>query len=142
MKLLPKEWNHSSQAKSFITTGQKNLHVSFNCWIFLVYSHLGPYRYVSFDELAETSDIIAVCVDAATCSPKMFNKEYFKKMKNSAVFVNISRGLLVDHDDLYEAMNTGEIAGAGLDVTDPEPLPISHPLFSLDQCCELFFGLG
>ena len=52
-------------------------------------------------------------------------------MKKTGIFVNISRGNLVDQDALVEALRGGTIAAAGLDVTDPEPLPRDHPLLTL-----------
>ncbi|WP_304348583.1 D-isomer specific 2-hydroxyacid dehydrogenase family protein [Corynebacterium frankenforstense] len=55
-------------------------------------------------------------------------------MKDSAVLVNVGRGPLVDTDALAAALRDGEIAGAGLDVTDPEPLPDGHPLWALPNC--------
>ena len=58
----------------------------------------------------------------------------FKIMKNSAILINTTRGPVVNQDDLYEALVMGEIAGAALDVTVPEPIPADHPLLSLDNC--------
>ena len=58
----------------------------------------------------------------------------FAKMKDSAVVINVGRGPLVNTDDLVEALRNGEIAGAGLDVTEPEPLPDGHPLWAMPQC--------
>lgn len=58
----------------------------------------------------------------------------FAKMKDSAVVINVGRGPLVNTDDLVEALCNGEIAGAGLDVTEPEPLPDGHPLWAMPQC--------
>lgn len=58
----------------------------------------------------------------------------FKAMKSSAILVNVGRGKLVNTDDLVEALRTGEIAGAGLEVMDPEPLPDGHPLWELKNC--------
>jgi glyoxylate/hydroxypyruvate reductase len=55
-------------------------------------------------------------------------------MKKSAIFVNTSRGGLVNQNDLFDALQSGEIAGAGLDVTSPEPLPTDSPLLTLDNC--------
>ena len=55
-------------------------------------------------------------------------------MKQSAVLVNVARGALVDTDALVAALSSGEIAGAGLDVTDPEPLPDGHPLWGAPNC--------
>jgi glyoxylate/hydroxypyruvate reductase len=57
----------------------------------------------------------------------IFNAEAFRKMKKSAIFVNTSRGGLVNQNDLFDALQSGEIAGAGLDVTSPEPLPTDSP---------------
>lgn len=48
----------------------------------------------------------------------------------------------MNQEDLYEALSTGQIAGAGLDVTVPEPLPINHPLFTLKNCGESFSLIG
>jgi phosphoglycerate dehydrogenase-like enzyme len=55
-------------------------------------------------------------------------------MKPSAVLVNIARGTLVDSMALADALHAGHLAGAGLDVTDPEPLPDGHPLWSAPRC--------
>ena len=55
-------------------------------------------------------------------------------MKNTAVLVNSSRGPVVDPDALYEALRDGEIDSAGLDVTEPEPLPADHRLLTLENC--------
>lgn len=56
-------------------------------------------------------------------------------------YMEISRGVVVNHDDLYEALKTGEIGSAGLDVTDPEPLPVDSPLFTLNNCGKLYFHM-
>ncbi|MEN2448652.1 NAD(P)-dependent oxidoreductase, partial [Bacillus sp. JR_15] len=61
----------------------------------------------------------------------MFNEKAFDLMKNSAYFINVSRGQTVDEDALYEAVTTGKIAGAGLDVFRQEPVSPSHPLTTL-----------
>ena len=55
-------------------------------------------------------------------------------MKSSAIFINISRGPVVDQDELYEALANRRILAAGIDVTCPEPLPPSHPLYQLENC--------
>lgn len=73
---------------------------------------------------------------AAPLTPEthhMINAETLKQMKPHAVVVNVGRGPLVDTDALVEALRNGTIAGAALDVTEPEPLPDGHPLWSLDQ---------
>ncbi|XP_068607204.1 glyoxylate reductase/hydroxypyruvate reductase [Brachionichthys hirsutus] len=91
-------------------------------------------EYVSLDELAQRSDFLAVCCALTPETKEICNKNLFSKMKNTAVFVNTSRGGVVNQEDLYEALSTRQIAAAGLDVTVPEPLPISHPLFTLKNC--------
>ncbi|AGF73186.1 D-isomer specific 2-hydroxyacid dehydrogenase family protein [Corynebacterium halotolerans] len=64
----------------------------------------------------------------------MVDRDIFAQMKTSAVVVNVGRGPLVVTDDLVEALRTGQIAGAAMDVTDPEPLPDGHPLWGMDNC--------
>jgi phosphoglycerate dehydrogenase-like enzyme len=61
----------------------------------------------------------------------MFDAEFFAAMKPTAYFINVGRGKSVVTDDLMAALESGELAGAGLDVTDPEPLPTDHPLWRL-----------
>ncbi|KAG7238376.1 hypothetical protein INR49_030883 [Caranx melampygus] len=94
----------------------------------------GLGRIVSFDELAKQSDFLAVCCALTPETKEICNKTLFSKMKNTSIFINTSRGGVVNQEDLYEALSTGQIAGAGLDVTVPEPLPTSHPLFTLKNC--------
>jgi glyoxylate/hydroxypyruvate reductase len=55
-------------------------------------------------------------------------------MKKNAIFINVSRGDVVNQNDLFIALKRNLIAAAGLDVTSPEPLPINHPLFQLSNC--------
>jgi len=61
----------------------------------------------------------------------MFGAPQFKAMKNTAYLINCARGGLVDTDALYDALVAGEISGAALDVTDPEPLPADHKILTL-----------
>lgn len=69
-------------------------------------------KYVSFDELLETSDFIVTVVPHTKETDKLFNQAVFKKMKSSAIFINISRGKVVDEEALAEALKTGEIQAA------------------------------
>lgn len=64
----------------------------------------------------------------------MVDADILARMKESAVVVNVGRGPLIVTDDLVEALRTGQIAGAAMDVTDPEPLPDDHPLWTMDNC--------
>jgi lactate dehydrogenase-like 2-hydroxyacid dehydrogenase len=87
--------------------------------------------YAAFEDLLTQSDFI-VCLTPLTPETKdMFNEKAFDLMKNSAYFINVSRGQTVDEDALYEAVTTGKIAGAGLDVFRQEPVSPSHPLTTL-----------
>jgi phosphoglycerate dehydrogenase-like enzyme len=83
---------------------------------------------VAFDYLLETSDVVSVHAPALSSTYRMFDSAAFTRMKTGAYFVNCARGVLVDHDALLAAIDSGQLAGAGLDVTDPEPLPAGHPL--------------
>ena len=77
------------------------------------------------------ADVVAVCVPLTADTKGMLNDAAFKAMKPGAVLINISRGQVVDTDALLAALNDGRLAGACLDVTDPEPLPPDHPLWNL-----------
>ncbi|XP_026880407.2 glyoxylate reductase/hydroxypyruvate reductase b [Electrophorus electricus] len=91
-------------------------------------------EYVSMDDLARQSDFLAACCALTPETQSICNKNLFSNMKKTSIFINTSRGGVVNQEDLYEALATGEIAGAGLDVTTPEPLPTNHPLFTLKNC--------
>uniref|UniRef100_A0A8C5CNS1 Glyoxylate reductase/hydroxypyruvate reductase n=1 Tax=Gadus morhua TaxID=8049 RepID=A0A8C5CNS1_GADMO len=91
-------------------------------------------EYVSMDELAKRSDFLAACCALTPETKEICNKDLFSKMKKTSIFINTSRGGVVHQEDLYDALSTGQIAGAGLDVTVPEPLPTDHPLFTLKNC--------
>ncbi|XP_067625929.1 glyoxylate reductase/hydroxypyruvate reductase-like [Eurosta solidaginis] len=86
---------------------------------------------VDFDTLLAESDYLLVAAPLTNETADIFNATAFSKMKNSAVFINVARGGLVNTNDLYEALETNEIFSAGLDVVTPEPLPSDHPLLSL-----------
>ncbi|MDU2063858.1 MAG: D-glycerate dehydrogenase [Sporomusaceae bacterium] len=89
--------------------------------------------YVSFDQLLASADFVLLLLPLTKESEGLFNRETFAKMKPSAYLINIARGKIVDSEALYDALTTGKIAFAALDVTDPEPLPGDHKLLSLDN---------
>jgi glyoxylate reductase len=91
-------------------------------------------RRVEMDALLAESDYISVHADLNAATRGLFGAEQFRKMKRTAVFVNTSRGPLVDQGALAEALRDGTIFAAGLDVTDPEPLPPEHELYTLPNC--------
>ena len=87
----------------------------------------------SFDELLEKSDFISVHMPLLESTRHLFNKEAFSKMKETAIFINCSRGPLVDENDLYEALKTGKISMAATDVFEEEPPKGDNPLLTLDN---------
>ncbi|XP_077464805.1 glyoxylate reductase/hydroxypyruvate reductase isoform X2 [Stigmatopora argus] len=92
---------------------------------------------VPLDTLATESDFVVVSCALTPETQGLCNKSFFSKMKNTAIFINSSRGAVVNQEDLYEALSSGQIAAAGLDVTTPEPLPTDHPLLTLKNCVVL-----
>ncbi len=86
---------------------------------------------VSLDELIHTSDFISLHAPLTGATRKMFARAQFTAMKTTAFLINCARGGLVDTEALYDALVAGQIAGAALDVTDPEPLPGDHKIFTL-----------
>ncbi len=90
--------------------------------------------YVSLDELLEKSDVVLVMAPLTEETYHMIGEKEFKKMKNSAIFVNVGRGKIVDTDALVKALEEGEISYAAVDVTDPEPMGNDHPLVKTGKC--------
>jgi glyoxylate reductase len=88
-------------------------------------------RHVDLDTLLRDSDFISVHTDLNEKTRGMFGAEQFKKMKRTAVFINTARGPLVDQKALYDALQSGTLFAAGLDVTDPEPPEPTDPLLML-----------
>jgi glyoxylate reductase len=88
-------------------------------------------RQVDFDTLLRESDFISVHTDLNEKTRGMFSTPQFKMMKRTAVLINSARGPLIDQKALYEALKSGTIFAAGLDVTDPEPPALHEPLLKL-----------
>ncbi|WP_425472441.1 D-isomer specific 2-hydroxyacid dehydrogenase family protein [Subtercola boreus] len=82
------------------------------------------------DEVLQGADLVIVAAAATPGTRHLIGERQLALMKKTAYLVNIARGGLIDTDALVEALVSGEIAGAGVDVTDPEPLPDGHPLWS------------
>jgi phosphoglycerate dehydrogenase-like enzyme/glyoxylase-like metal-dependent hydrolase (beta-lactamase superfamily II) len=80
-------------------------------------------------DYAARADVVVNCLPMTPATEDIFSAELFDAMKSTAFFVNVGRGGTVDTDALIAALENGVIAGAGLDVTDPEPLPEGHPLW-------------
>ena len=87
----------------------------------------------SLDELLAGADVVSLHLPLTADTERTFDAERFERMRPGAVFVNAARGGLVDHDALLTALESGRLAAAGLDVTDPEPLPPGHPLLARDD---------
>lgn len=94
-------------------------------------------RKVSFEELLMQSDVISVHSNLSDETKNRFNKEAFHKMKASAIFINTARGGIHNETDLAEALNHNVIWGAGLDVTNPEPMVKENPLLNMSNVCVL-----
>jgi phosphoglycerate dehydrogenase-like enzyme len=85
-------------------------------------------------DLLGWSDVVAIGLPLTKATRHMFTRDLFRKMKRTAIIVNVTRGEIIYGDDLLAALNDGLIWGAGLDVTDPEPLPLEHPLWRHPRC--------
>ncbi|MGJ7032693.1 2-hydroxyacid dehydrogenase [Niabella hirudinis] len=94
-------------------------------------------RYVSFEELLAQSDVLSVHANFSPQTKELFNKDAFEKMKRNAIFVNTARGGLHQEEDLKAALESGAIWGAGLDVTNPEPMSPANPLLKMPNVCVL-----
>jgi D-3-phosphoglycerate dehydrogenase / 2-oxoglutarate reductase len=90
----------------------------------------GGTRLVSADDLWQQSDVITLHAPATSDTHHIVNEATLRQMKRGTYLVNCARGSLVDHAALLGALDDGRLAGAGLDVTEPEPLPRGHPLLA------------
>ena len=89
--------------------------------------------YASLDELLSQSDYVSLHCPLTPETRHLINADALRKMKSTAILVNISRGPVVNTDALCQALREGWIGGAGLDVVDPEPIPDDHPLLFMDN---------
>ena len=85
------------------------------------------------DALLTTCDVVSLHVPLNAQTRGMIGEAELRMMKPDAVLINTSRGGLIDEDALVRVMTAGHLAGAGLDVTETEPLPADHPLRGLDR---------
>jgi D-3-phosphoglycerate dehydrogenase len=90
-------------------------------------------QLVSLDELCKQSDIVSVHAPLMKSTKGMMGTEQFRLMKKHAILINTSRGPVVDENALVEALSSGLIAGAALDVLEKEPIPPDHPLLCMDN---------
>jgi len=93
-------------------------------------------HYTTLDKLLKEADFVCLHVPLTAKTRHLIGEDEFKKMKPSSYLINMARGSVIDSDALAKALQNEEIAGAALDVTEPEPLPHSHPLF---ECKNVVF---
>jgi phosphoglycerate dehydrogenase-like enzyme len=91
-------------------------------------------KQLSFDELLRQSDFVSLHCPLTVETRGLINESALEKMKPDAILVNAARGPVVDTTALTRALAEGRLFAAALDVTDPEPLPSDHPLYSLPNC--------
>ncbi|MDQ3659855.1 MAG: D-isomer specific 2-hydroxyacid dehydrogenase family protein [Actinomycetota bacterium] len=97
----------------------------------------GAQRTIVVEELSEVVSEVDFVVLAAATTPEtegLFDEAMLASMRSDAWLINVARGALVDTDALVDALQSGVIGGAALDVTAPEPLPEGHPLWELENC--------
>ena len=93
--------------------------------------------YCSLEDLLRQSDFVCLMTPLTPETEKLMGKKEFEQMKESAIFINASRGKAVDEEALIQALQNGEILTAGLDVFDPEPVKKDNPLLSMKNVVTL-----
>ena len=88
---------------------------------------------MDFEELLRTSDVVSIHVPLTADTRNMIANDQLEMMKPSALIINTSRGGIINENDLAQALKSGVIAAAGLDVLEQEPPPAGHPLLELDN---------
>lgn len=99
-------------------------------------------RPVSLDQLLAESDFVSLHCPRDSTTLKMMNAERFAAMKRGAIFISTARGGIHDETALVEALQSGHLAGAGIDVWDQEPPPLDHPLLAMDNVYATFHVAG
>ncbi|KQT33856.1 D-glycerate dehydrogenase [Chryseobacterium sp. Leaf405] len=94
-------------------------------------------KYVSFEELISQSDVLSIHANFKPEQNELFNSSVFDKMKKNSIFINTARGGFHNQKDLYDALAEHKIWGAGLDVTNPEPIFKEDPILELSNVCVL-----
>jgi glyoxylate reductase len=89
---------------------------------------------LGLEDLLAQSDFVSLHCPLTLATRGLINETALKKMRPTAILVNAARGPIVETTALVKALQTGWIAAAALDVTDPEPLPAGHPLYALPNC--------
>lgn len=97
-------------------------------------SDMPSVTFVDLPTVLTQSDFVSLHVPLTPDTHHVIGTSEFHMMKRSSILINTSRGAVVDSTALYHALQDGTISGAALDVTDPEPLPVSHPLLALPNC--------
>ena len=95
------------------------------------------YEQVSKDELLAQSDILSLHCPLSDLTRNFIDKEALSKMKKTALLINVARGPVVNNADLYDALESGEIAAAGLDVLEKEPIAANNPLGKIQDSNKL-----
>jgi len=90
-------------------------------------------KFVALEELLQQSDFVTIHCPLSVDTKHLINKDRLKIMKSTAFIINTARGAIIKETDLIEALQKGEIAGAALDVQDPEPPALDSPLFTMDN---------
>jgi glyoxylate reductase len=93
----------------------------------------GEYERLALDDLLRTADVVTLHVPLTPETRGMIGSRALAMMKPNAILINTARGEIVDTDALVAALSEGRLAGVGLDVTDPEPLPPEHPLYTFER---------
>lgn len=96
----------------------------------------------NFEQLLETSDVVSMHCPRDASTLRVMNAQAFARMKRGAIFINTARGGIHDESALVQALRSGHLAGAGIDVWDQEPPPLDHPLLALDTVYATFHTGG
>lgn len=96
-------------------------------------SPVAGIELVALNQLLAESDVVSIHAPALPSTIHMFNADTIAQMRPGSYLVNCARGALVNHDALLAAIRSGHLAGAGFDVTEPEPLPAGHPLLDCEN---------